>query len=247
MGPLFQPAQAEDIVFWCPRSGSNAPQPRFPAVCISGGLLASGHSVLTCIARPGFFLPQASDPPRLLPNLALHPPSSLQGPGSPSFFHTEEEGCWDPCSPPCAWTAGPPVPSPACSNQVVGKAQQLPLFYEWDTAEKKKVKKKKVALHPSKRLGGCFWSMAQATSLLHWSQGAPASPGFESRQQRRRICVISSCPGFTHPGLRSVSSQPNYRSDTNSTDGGGDAQPGLRSICSQLTRERRIHAQALPG
>lgn len=101
VGPLFQPAQAEDIMFWCPGSSSNTPQPRLTAACISGGLLASGHSVLSCIPRPGFFLPQAADSPWLLPNLALHLPSSLQGADLPSSFHAqaEEEGMLGPLQP----------------------------------------------------------------------------------------------------------------------------------------------------
>lgn len=246
MGPLFQPAQAEDIVFWCPRSSSNAPQPRFPAVCISGGLLASGHSVLTCIARPGFFLPQASDSPRLLPTWHYTCPLLYRDPARLPSSTWRRRDVGTPAAHPALGLLDLLSPHQLAPTRWSEKHSSSLCFIN-GILQKKKEEKKKVALHPSKRLGRCFWSTAQATSLLHWSQGAPASPGFESRQQRRRTCAISSCPGFTHPGLCSASSQPNYRSDTNSTDRGGDPQPGLRSICSQLTRERRIHAQALPG
>lgn len=72
-------------LFWCSESGGNAPQPGCLAACISGE-----HLVLSCVPRPGFSLPQPADTQQLLPSLALHLPSSLQG---PTFLpHTGRRG-----------------------------------------------------------------------------------------------------------------------------------------------------------
>lgn len=96
VGPLLQPAQAEDIMFWCPGSSSNVPQPRLPAAYVSGGLLSS----ISSIPGPGFYLPQTADSPRLLLNPALNLPSSLYGPDSPSSFHVQmKDGMSGPTQP----------------------------------------------------------------------------------------------------------------------------------------------------
>lgn len=142
-------------LFWCSESGENASQPGCLVACISGE-----HLVLSCIPRPGFSLPQPADTHQLLPSLALHLPSSLQG---LPFFHTqvEEEGVLGPFQPTVlldCWISCALI-SPLQTG--VRAAQQLPLFCKWDIAETEK----KVALHPSKHLGGCFQHTAKAISL----------------------------------------------------------------------------------
>lgn len=188
-GPLLRPAQAEDATFRCPGTQQLA--------FLVGSLLQATACSAASLGLAAFF-------PRLQTHLGSFParhytcPLLRRDPARlpPSTGRRRREGCWDPHSPPCAWAAGPPVPSPARSSQVVRKAQQLPLFYKWDSAEKKK----KVALHPSKCLGGCFRSTAQATSLLHWLQGAPAAPGFGSGQQLTRPGKEDPCH-FQPPGV----------------------------------------------
>ena len=148
------------------------------------------------------------------------------------------------------WTSCPLTSSLQPGGQ---KSTAAPSVLYTGYCRKKKRKKKKLpSIHPN-ALEGVFGA---------WLKPHPCCTGYSELQpllalragnsklgRGRRICVISSHPGFAHPGLRSVSSQPDYRSNTNCVDGGGDAQPGLRPVRSrgELTRERRIHAQVLPG
>lgn len=151
--------------------------------------------MLSCIPRPGFSLPQPVDTHQLLPSLALCLPSSRDL----WSFHTqvEEEGVLGHLQPTLLSDCWISCPLISLLQTGVRAAQQLPLFCEWDIAEKEK-KSCPLSMQTPWRV---FPAHSQSHIPLHQLQRALASPGSE-RQVTANLAGEEGSVAF--PGRQGV-------------------------------------------